>query len=197
MTYKVILADPPWYFRNFSADKPGMIHTRSRGANKHYPTMTTDDICSLPVADLAEEDSILFLWACWPTLPDAMRVISAWGFEYKTLAWVWIKANRTGFGFFSGMGYYTRANSEPCLLATRGNPSKPANRSVPALIYSAVMGHSRKPDEQYNNIEKLYPDGRRLELFARRRWPGWDVFGNEIKDSISILPSGNGLRAAH
>jgi N6-adenosine-specific RNA methylase IME4 len=184
MTYDVILADPPWHFRNYSADAPGMLHERSRGANRHYVTATTDDICKL--SPPANDNAVLFLWACWPMLSDAMQVISAWGFEYKTLAWVWVKANPTGFGFFHGMGYYTRSNSEPCLLATRGNLPKPTNRSIQALIYSPVQAHSKKPDDQYRKIESLYPNKRYLEMFARRPRPGWDVFGNQVANSISL-----------
>ena len=182
--YDVILADPPWHFQNYSADEPGMLHDRARGANKYYPTMTLDDIRTIEVP--AKKDAILFLWACWPLLPEALQVIGAWGFEYKTLAWVWIKANPTGFGHHMGMGYYTRANSEPCLLATRGNIMKPKDRSVLSLIYSNVMSHSRKPDEQYEKIDRLYPNTKRLEMFARRRWLGWDVFGNQVTESISL-----------
>lgn len=186
--YDVILSDPPWHFQNWGADEPGMLHTRSRGANKHYVTATTEDICKLVLP--AKESAILFLWAVWPMLPDALQVITSWGFEYKTIAWVWVKANPTGFGFFTGMGYYTRSNTEPCLLATRGNLPKPANRSIQALIYEAVKEHSRKPDDQYRKIESLYPDMSYLEMFARRRRLGWDVFGNEVEGSIS-LPSNN------
>jgi N6-adenosine-specific RNA methylase IME4 len=119
-------------------------------------------------------------------LPDALQVISAWGFEYKSLAWVWIKANRSGLGFFTGMGYYTRANSEPCFLATRGSVPKPANRGIQALIYSAVMAHSKKPNDQYRKIEALYPGLRYLEMFARSRRAGWDVFGNQVEGSITL-----------
>lgn len=181
--YDVIMADPPWHFENYSADAPGMLHDRSRGANRYYPTATTADICKLvPPASGA---SVLFLWACWPMLVDALQVITAWGFEYKTIAWVWVKANPHGFGFFHGMGYYTRSNSEPCLLATRGNPKKPANRSIQALIYSPVRQHSRKPDEQYAKIDALYPNSNKLEMFCRRPYPGWDVFGNEV-DGITL-----------
>lgn len=186
--FDVILADPPWHFRNYSADEPGMIHDRSRGANRYYPTMTTPDICALPVLGMANDNAVLFMWACWPLLPDALQVITAWGFEYKSLAWVWIKANRSGLGFFTGMGYYTRANSEPCLLATRGNLTKPANRGIQALIYSAVMEHSKKPVDQYRKIEALYPGKRYLELFARRKREGWASWGNEIKNDIQLMP---------
>lgn len=140
--------------------------------------MTTDDICnlSIPVAD----NAILFLWACWPMLEDAFRVIKAWGFEYKTLAWVWIKANKSNTGFFMGQGYYTRSNSEPCLLATRGNNKRPTNKGIMSIIYWPIMEHSKKPDYQYEKIEKLYPDSNYLELFARKTQPGWTVVGNEI-----------------
>jgi N6-adenosine-specific RNA methylase IME4 len=182
--YDVILADPPWHFRNYAADAPGMIHNRSRGANRYYPTMTTDQLCAMPVP--AADESVLFLWACWPTLPDAMRVITAWGFEYKALAWVWVKLDKIGMGFFHGMGYYTRANSEPCLLATRGNPPKPKARDVQALIVTPVQEHSRKPDDQYRKIERLYPGRRYLEMFARRKRSGWDAWGNEVESDVEL-----------
>lgn len=193
MKFDVILADPPWHFRNYSADEPGKMHNRSRGANRYYPTMTTEDICNLniPIAD----NAILFMWACWPLLPDAMQVIESWGFEYKSLAWIWIKSNPTGFGFFTGRGYYTRSNSEPCLLATRGSLPKPANRGILSLIYSPVMQHSRKPDDQYRKIEALYPDKKYLELFARRKRDGWHSWGNEIESSVAVTQYNNGLHA--
>lgn len=184
MKYKVILADPPWHFENYAADEPGMMHDRSRGANRYYPTMTIDDICALSIP--ADDNSVLFMWACWPLLPEALRVISAWGFEYKTLAWVWVKANESGFGHHMGMGYYTRANSEPCLLATRGNPRKPEDRGILSLIYASVMAHSRKPEDQYRKIESLYPEGPYLELFARRPRAGWHVWGNEVNSDVEI-----------
>lgn len=184
MKYPIILADPPWHFQNYSADAPGMKHDRARGANKYYPTMTTDQICGLTIP--AADSAVLFLWACWPTLPDALRVIDAWGFTYKTLAWTWVKSNPHGWGFWKGMGYYTRANTEPCLLATRGAVAKPRNRAVSALIYAPVQQHSRKPDDQYEKIARLYPDGDRLELFARRPRLGWDVWGNEVISDIAI-----------
>lgn len=184
MNYSVILADPPWHFQNYAADAPGQMHSRSRGANRHYPTMTTDDICRLSVP--ASDSAVLFLWACWPMLADAFQVIAAWGFEYKTLAWVWVKANPSYTGFWKGMGYYTRANSEPCLLATRGKVAKPRARDVSAIIYAPVRRHSQKPDEQYGKIERLYPTGSRLELFCRRPRMGWDVWGNEVESDVEI-----------
>jgi N6-adenosine-specific RNA methylase IME4 len=180
MKYDVILADPPWHFRNYSGTDPKEVNNRTRGSQAHYPTMTTDELCTLPVADMAADNAVLFLWSCWPILPDSLRVIEAWGFEYKTLAWVWLKSNPSGFGFFLGMGYYTRSNTEFCLIATRGNPPKPKNRGIMSLIYAPVMEHSRKPDDQYRKIEALYPEMNYLELFAGRPWPGWSTVGNAI-----------------
>jgi len=184
--YPVILADPPWHFQNWNGQPgaltPGM---QKRGnAQSHYPTMSIDEICGLHIP--AAKDSVLFLWACWPLLPEAMRVIEAWGFEYKTIAWVWTKLNKNSMAFYFGMGYYTRANSEPCLLATRGNLPKPTARDVQALICSPIREHSRKPDEQYAKIERLYPCGPYLEMFARRTRPGWHVWGNEVKNDVDI-----------
>jgi len=182
--YNVILADPPWHYNNYAAKEPGMMHDRARGPNKYYPTMTVEDIGGLSVP--SANSSVLFMWATWPLLPEAFEVIRAWGFEYKTLAWVWVKANKGGLGFFTGMGYYTRANSEPCLLAVKGKPDKPANRGIQALIYSAVRAHSKKPQDQYRKIEALYPSARYLELFARRTRPGWDVWGNEVDSNVKL-----------
>lgn len=186
MKYDIILADPPWHFQNYSADEPGKIHNRQRGATRHYPTMALDDICNLPVGRLANDNAVLFLWACWPLMPEAFQVINAWGFEYKTLGWIWVKSNPTGYGHFMGQGYYTRSNSEPCLLATRGKLPKPTDRSVLSIIYSPVLEHSRKPDTQYAKIEALYPDMRYLELFARRKREGWASWGNQVDCDIEM-----------
>ena len=186
MNYQVIMSDPAWHFQNYN-DEPGEIFhgkARSRKAQSFYPTMAIDDICAL--VPPACKDSVLFLWACWPLLPEALRVISAWGFEYKTIAWVWVKLDRIGMGFFHGMGYYTRSNSEPCLLATRGNLPKPAARDVQALIVSPLQEHSRKPDAQYDKIERLYPDMSYLEMFARRKRENWHSWGNEIESDVEI-----------
>lgn len=148
--------------------------------------MTTAEICALPISELAADNAVLFLWSCWPILPDSLKVIEAWGFEYKSLAWIWIKSNPTGFGFFTGMGYYTRANSEPCLLATRGSLPKPVDRGILSIIYSPVRQHSKKPDDQYRKIEALYPNRRYLELFARRKRPKWSAWGNEVASDIVL-----------
>lgn len=180
MKYDVILADPPWQFHCW--DGPRL---QRRTAESHYSTMSLEEICELPVTNLAASNCALFLWAVWPRIFDAEDVIRAWGFEYKTLAWEWVKLNPSGLGFHMGMGHYTRANPEPCLLAVRGSMPVAVHNERNLLI-SCVREHSRKPDEQYDKIEALYPDMRYLELFARRHRPGWHVWGNEVESDVVL-----------
>lgn len=177
MKYGAILIDPPWSFKAWSGDA-----LPSRVADAHYQTMTMADIAALPIAENAAEDCALFCWICWPTLPDALEIIKGWGFTYKTCGFNWIKGNSLplfpdDFKDKMGLGYWTRANSEVCLLATRGKPKR-KNADVRQVIQSPLREHSRKPDDQYARIERLV-DGPYLEMFARQRYPGWDVWGNE------------------
>lgn len=186
--YSIIYADPPWSYDDKSLNRGG--------AERHYPTMSIEEICALPVANQCAENSILFLWGTWPKLFEASAVIDAWGFKYKTLAFLWVKANRsTEIGqsmFFAeeppvfwGMGHWTRSNTEPCLLAVRGKPKR-ISGGVHQVVYASVAEHSRKPDEVRTRIVDLCGDLPRLELFARRRTAGWDAFGNEIEESIAL-----------
>lgn len=177
MKYDVILADPPWLFETWGEG--------DRNVSNKYDLMHTDDICKIQIP--AADNAVLFMWACWPKLYDSLKVIEAWGFEYKTIAWVWVKLNSNSMGFFTGMGYYTRANSEPCFLATKGKPLRVADKGIQSLICSPIQEHSRKPADQYRKIEALYPNMRYLEMFARRSRPGWDVFGNEVANSIQLV----------
>jgi N6-adenosine-specific RNA methylase IME4 len=177
--YGAILADPPWRFEAWSGKGT------ARAAENHYRTMTIDEICDMPLADLATDDCVLFLWCCWPTLFDAMKLIDSWGFSYKTCAFSWMKAHAGQIELFQdeietivGLGYWTRANSEPCLLATRGKPRR-LNADVRQGIIAPRREHSRKPDCIHERIERLVA-GPYLELFARQRRPGWDCWGNEI-----------------
>ncbi len=181
--YDVILADPPWKFEYWI---PGQGKKNgSRAAQAHYPVMNTEDICKLGLGRFGKENSILFLWGVWPRIQDTFDVMEAWGYEYKTVGFVWVKSNKTGFGHFMGMGYYTRSNTEPCLLATRGSiPVQ--DHSVSQLLYTPVRKHSQKPDLIYSKIEALYPDMDYLELFARRKREGWDVWGNEVESDIKL-----------
>jgi len=165
--YGVISADPAWLFKTYSEKGEG------KSASQHYDVMTTDDICKLPVADYAADDCALFIWCVWPHIFHAERVINAWGFEYSGLAWEWIKYNDETEKFSFGNGYGTRKNVEPCLLARRGKPEL-LSRSCRDFIYSPRREHSRKPDVHYERVERMFK-GPYLELFARQRWPGWDV----------------------
>jgi N6-adenosine-specific RNA methylase IME4 len=183
-TYEVTLADPPWHFYNWGADEPGMIHDRERGANKYYPTATLADICAL--VPPSSPDAVLLMWTVSSHLPEALEVIDAWNFEYKTIAWYYLKTNKSGSPRI-GMGYWTRQVGELCLLATKGKPRAPEYRGEPAILI-APRGprHSEKPAEQYNKIDRLFPGTTRLEMFARAAREGWDVFGNEAPGSIEL-----------
>lgn len=175
--YGAILADPPWRFEVWSGKG------KARSADNHYSTMTADDIAALPIADLAGTDCTLFLWTCWPTLREAFEIVGGWGFTYKTCAFSWMKADPYRLFAddatpFAGMGYWTRANTEPCLLATRGKPKR-LNADVRQGIIAPRREHSRKPDGIHERIERLVA-GPYVELFARQRRPGWDVWGNQV-----------------
>lgn len=187
--YSVIYADPPWRYEVYSRDT-GL----GRSAESHYPTMPTADIATLPVGSLAAPDCALFMWATWPTIEDAFKLGKAWGFTYKTCAFLWAKMNKSAVdrwtnaddpaNWFTGLGHWTRANTEPCLLFTRGRPQR-KSKSVRQFIASPIREHSRKPDAIYGRIEALV-GGPYLELFARRKWAGWDSWGNEIVSDVVI-----------
>ena len=170
--YKVIYADPPWYFKTYSSLGEG------RNPNNHYPCMEIKDIENLPVANLADKDCVLLMWVVDAMLDQAIGIIKAWGFKYKTVGFTWAKTNRKKLGFFTGLGYWTRGNPEMCLLATKGSPKR-ISKSVPQLVVEQRREHSRKPDIIYNHIENLL-DGPYVELFARNTRPGWDNWGNEV-----------------
>jgi len=176
--YDVILADPPWNFKTWSEKGKG------RSADRHYPIMGIVDIMNLPVQEFCADNCALFLWTTWTHLPQAFQVINAWGFTYRTDAWVWSKRSKTGSRFM-GMGYYTRANTEPYLLAVKGNMPV-SDHSVLAFIDAPVKKHSQKPRMQYDMIHSLYPEKRYLELFAREKHPGWDVWGLDVMNDIEI-----------
>lgn len=185
--YGALLVDPPWRFRTWN--RAAAVTRRSGSgtnvsASVHYSTMAIEDLAALPVGELAADNSCLFLWACWPTLTDAFHLLKAWGFEYKTCAFDWMKAHTRQVEMFRddadalmGMGYWTRSNSEPCLLATRGKPKR-LNADVRQGIIEPRREHSRKPDCVHERIERLVA-GPYLELFARQQRPGWTVWGDE------------------
>jgi N6-adenosine-specific RNA methylase IME4 len=178
MKYQIIYADPPWNSNSqFGRDK-------KKGNEQHYPLMTLDDIKKLPVASLADEDCVLLLWVVDTQLFDAKEVIDAWGFTYKTVAFTWTKETSTGKDHF-GVGMWTRKNPEMCLLATKGHPKR-QNAGVRQLQRHKVREHSQKPLELKSEIIRLCGDRPRVELFARERTPGWDVWGNEVESTVQI-----------
>ena len=172
MKYGAILIDPPIEYETWSEKGQG------KSPSQHYETMTLDEICAYPVADYAARDCALFMWITWPHIFDAPRILHAWGFRFSGLAWEWIKYNAATKKFAFGGGYGTRKNVEPCLLALHGSPKRIDARCRDFII-DRSREHSRKPDIQYERIERLFP-GPYVEIFARQQWPGWDAVGDEV-----------------
>ena len=171
--YDIIYADPPWQYRNM-----GNIQAT---ANSHYNTMSQEEINNLPVDKLSKDNSILFLWATFPKIQEALDTIKAWGFEYKTVVFVWIKKNKNGGNFF-GVGWYTKSNAEICLIATKGKPPKQSNK-VSQIIETIREEHSKKPQQARDKIIEFCGDLPRIELFARQAVEGWDCWGNEAPEN--------------
>jgi N6-adenosine-specific RNA methylase IME4 len=172
----VVYADPPWSFEAYSGKG------KQRAADRYYDTQSLAEIKALGarIAALAAPDCALFLWAVMPELPGALEVIEAWGFEYKTCAFCWVKTNADGSPA-TGMGYWSRANAELCLLATRGAPQRLA-RDVHQIVMAPRSEHSAKPEEVRARIMRLV-GGPYLELYGREPVPGWTVWGNQIPRS--------------
>lgn len=166
--YPVIYADPPWQY--------DYAETENRAIENHYPTMGIDAICQLKISELATDDAILFLWATAPKLVEALRVINAWGFTYRTNA-VWDKCK-------IGMGYYFRGRHEHLLIATRGNiPAPAASDRPPSIVAVERELHSAKPSEFAAIIERFYPELPKIELFARNPREGWASWGNQVGEA--------------
>ena len=179
--YKIIYADPPWSYKVWSRET-GL----GRSAESHYKTMDKEDIQNLNVQSICEEDCVLFLWVTAPCLLEGIELIKKWGFEYKTIGFNWVKKNKKSDKWFFGMGYYTRANSELCLLATKGKSLKRISRSVHQIVDDRILRHSEKPDSVRKKIVELFGDLQRIELFAREKKKGWDCWGNEVKSDIKL-----------
>jgi len=179
--FGVIYADPPW---SYSLDYEGSC----RSISNQYQTMTIEDICALPVP--AAKDCILYLWATAPLLPEALRVIAAWGFQYKSCA-VWDKVAL-------GMGYWFRGQHEMLIVGVRGKvTSPPAGLRISSVIRCRRGQHSRKPDYVRDMIAKWYPNARRLEMFSRLKHDGWEVFGNQVEHDLFSLGGGGGSETSH
>ena len=174
--YQIIYADPPWKYSDRSKSHGG-------GAESHYPVMAEDDICAIPIP--SEDNSVLLLWATYPQLEVAMRVIKAWGFIYKTCAFTWVKVTDRNAPLM-GMGRYTRSNPEIVLLGIKGNGVKRINTNIRNDQYFPRREHSRKPAEFRGLIVSLFGDLPKIELFARRKVEGWDCWGNEVESDIKL-----------
>jgi site-specific DNA-methyltransferase (adenine-specific) len=162
--YNIIYADPPWKY--------------GTDVSKHYPTVPIEDIYNFPIDKFADKDCALFLWVTFPILPEALETVKKWGFRYVTVAFNWIKTNKNNGKPFFGLGNWTRANAEICVLGVRGKLNR-KSKKVPQVVLSPLREHSRKPDEIRDKIVELLGDLPRIELFARNKIAGWDCWGNE------------------
>ena len=179
--YNIIYADPPWKYNSRNN-----INTRFGGGvfNK-YNLMTMEEIKSLPISNLAEENCVLFLWCTFPYLDKQIKLFDYWGFRYRTLGFSWIKTNSKNGKPFFGVGYYAKSNCEICLMGMKGQ-LKPISNKVSSVIISPRREHSKKPDEVRNKIVELFGDLPRIELFAREKVEGWASWGNEIESDVEI-----------
>lgn len=181
--YDVLYADPPWSYRD-KAPKGG--------AEEQYQTVSLADLCKMPIGALGKPDSVLFMWATWPTLPDALTLMQAWGYEFKNCAYLWAKINKKAPTPFFGLGHWTRGNTEPCLLGVRGKPHRVDAKVEQLLcddnlVAAKLARHSEKPNEVRERILKLMgPQSFAVELFARKQFEGWDSFGNELPPETSL-----------
>lgn len=173
--YNIIYADPPWQYSCWSKKTEN-----GRTAESYYNTMKFKDICNLPIKNISEDNSVLCLWVTYPFLDKGIELIKKWNFEYKTCLFTWVKMNKIKQTPFVGMGYYTRANAEICLLGVKKNKLKVQSRKVQQVILSKIEEHSKKPNEARVRIEELFGDVKRIELFARQEKDGWDCWGNEV-----------------
>ncbi len=180
--YQIIYADCPWAYRNM-----GNIQGV---ASAQYQTMNNKDICELPIDKISDENCILFLWATFPKIQEALDVIKAWGFDYKTVGFTWIKKNKNGGNFF-GVGWYTKSNAEVCLIGVKGKAPKISN-SISSILETVREKHSKKPSIVRDKIVEFSGDISRIELFARTKEDGWDALGydidgKDIRDSIKDI----------
>lgn len=171
--YNIIYCDPPWKYND-------TLNLQNEGASVHYKTMGQKELAELPIKRICCKDCILFMWVTMPMLREGLKLIEAWGFEYKTCGFAWEKLNPKAKTPFKGIGRWVMGNVELCLLSTKGKPYKWRKTGVFQLIRSIRREHSRKPDEAPERIIDLMGDLPRIELFAREIREGWDVWGNQL-----------------
>jgi len=192
--YSIIYADPAWKFGSRLAngnDKNGIVNLKQVKIGDNYTVMTTKEICELPIKEIADDDCALFIWTTDAHLEDCMKVINAWGFKYKTVAFTWLKKEKSGVQSCY-IGYWTTKCGEICLLATKGNMSKHLKkRNVRQLVEATRGKHSEKPNEVRKRIVEMFGDIPKVELFARQNFEGWDAWGNEVSNSIELNAGNN------
>ena len=174
--YNIIYADPAWTFKTWS--------NKGEEKSPKYDVMTINDIKNLPVSEIIENDCVLFICVTYPLLKEGLETIESWGFTYKTCGFSWIKQNKKADSLFWGLGYWTRANNEICLLGTKGKPKR-VSKGVHQVVMSKIQKHSQKPDIVKDRIVELCGDVTRIELFARQKTKGWDVWGNEVSEEVT------------
>lgn len=177
--WDVVLADPPWSYYG-QQDKWG-------AAAKFYPTMTDEDLLALDVASIMTKPGLMFMWVTSPRLDFAIDCIKSWGLHYRGIAFVWVKtkADGTPIGAQGVRPSVVKPTTELVLVASnqkKGRPLKLSDESIRQVILAPKQEHSRKPDAVHEAIDKMYPEARKIELFARRAYPGWDYWGNEMEE---------------
>ncbi len=173
--YTIIYADPPWAYKVWSNKGNG------RSAESHYNTMKIEEIINMKdtIQKISDENCVLFLWVTFPCLLEGLRTLHEWGFKYKTCGFTWVKRNKVSDTWFFGLGHWTRANAELCLIATKGTIKRVSSK-VSQIVDSRIEEHSKKPAIVRDKIVELVGDLPRIELFARQTADGWDCWGNEV-----------------
>ena len=173
--YTIIYADPPWAYKVWSNKGNG------RSAESHYNTMKIEKIINMKdtIQKISDENCVLFLWVTFPCLLEGLRTLKEWGFKYKTCGFTWVKRNKVSDTWFFGLGHWTRANAELCLIATKGTIKRISSK-VPQIVDTRIEEHSKKPAIVRDRIVELIGDYPRIELFARQTADGWDCWGNEV-----------------
>lgn len=175
--YSIIYADPAWDYDN-RIQHNGKETTGS--AIYHYPTMKVDEMKALNIQSICEKDCLLFMWSSSPHLPQAIDLMQSWGFEYKTIAFVWDKQR-------VNPGYYTMSQVEICLVGKKGKiPSPRGARNIKQFLSQMRGRHSEKPNEIRDRIAQMFPTQRKVELFARQEVPGWSRWGNEVESNVEL-----------
>jgi|688.fasta_scaffold84599_3 N6-adenosine-specific RNA methylase IME4 len=182
--YQVIYADPPWAYSGWNLAEGDRKDYKKRlktgDVQHHYEGMSNAEIAALPVRDLIDKDAACFMWTTDTHLPFAMEIMKSWGFTYKTIGFVWVKKTIHGKQV-KMLAPWTNKGAELCLFGTRGSMIKHLVAKDVYQVHEAVRReHSRKPDIIRDEIARMFPDLKKLELFARQQYPGWDAWGNEV-----------------